>query len=536
MVTLDRRYWVWDLVLLVALAGVLRFHQLDQLSFYYDEAENALVAREYIETGRFQLPSGRLEPNGLTYKWITAEMFQWFGESEKNARIPAAVFGILTTAWIYLWGSHWFGPWTGRIAAFLFAVWPWSVTWGRIGRFYSLQQFLFVLLVVCVWKMLECNALGHPVAEPPRVAGRRNPFLTRMLRLVPFAVLVLLSVLTSATAVLSIAFLPMYLLVRLVWTWSRGRLEDAEFHRSVRYIAACIAACVIPAILLYWIDPRAVIAGLNFIRIPQDPLYYLRFFRENFGLVFVAAVAVGSGMAWAKRRGGWLVFCAFWAPVLVHSLMFSHHRDRFIFYAFPFCVMLAALPVAWAVQRLADYFNHVVSLRSMPGWREVLAVLAIALVGINVTKNTLFAERGTAAIVGGSEFTFARETADWRALASVLKEENFTGTIISTDAIPAYYYFGRLDYIFPNVEIPGETVHPHTGTTILPDAEALAKVLQESPTAVIVGTARKFEQAASRSREANLLWAQLLEGADEVWKSPGDSLEILIRWRKNSPI
>ncbi|MBK7496994.1 MAG: glycosyltransferase family 39 protein [Candidatus Omnitrophica bacterium] len=230
---LDRRYWIWDLVLLLALSTALRAHNLGALSFCSEEADNALIARTCLQTGHFIQPESQPSSDGLLYPWITASLFNHFGESEWIARFPSAFFGALTTLWVYLWASHWFGSWVGRCAGFLFAVWPWSVAWGRIGQYESLLAFLFVLIVVSVWKMLECNCLGHPMAEPPRVAGRRPLTIRRFFKLIPFLLLALLAHFTSYLTHFALFFLPGYLLIRLSWSWFRGRFIDSEFKRSL---------------------------------------------------------------------------------------------------------------------------------------------------------------------------------------------------------------------------------------------------------------------------------------------------------------
>ncbi|MCG3197225.1 MAG: hypothetical protein GHCLOJNM_01710 [bacterium] len=537
--TLDRRYWLWDMLLLLALAGLLRLHGLGALSFYYDEAENALVARTYLQTGHFELPSGKSEPNGLLYKWLTAEMFRFFGESEWSARVPAALFGILTTLWIYLWSSHWFGSWTGRAAGFLFAVWPWTVTWGRIGRFYGLQQFLFVLMVVSAWKILECNCLGHPMAEPPKVSGRKPGLALRLLRLAPLAGWIALSLLASATTVLAVSFLPAYLLMRLAWCWRRGKSQDCEFGRSLRYFLSGAAASVATLTLLWVLNPDAVYAGFGLLKLPYSPGYYALFLRENFGLAFLALALAGTVMAWRKGRPGWMVLCAAWAPILVHSLLVPHYRDRFIYHAFAFVLILAALPLGWALEALKDFFNVRLSLRARPTWRDALAVAVLAVAAQSVIQNVLLAECGTAAVVRGSRKTLAREVADWRGLAAIFNADpgvqtkegarteasgsRSRSTLVSADAIPTAYYLRLPDFMYPDVDPKGMEFHPHTATPILKDATAMNRILDSTGEVWVVGTRRKFE-AASRSASGARLWNRLMEESSEIWQGQHEVL------------
>jgi hypothetical protein len=529
-VTLPQRYWIWDVLILSLLATVLRFHGLDVLSFYYDEAMNALVARTYNETGHFVLPSGSPDPNGLLYKWMTAHLFEIFGESEWWARFPAALAGVLTTIGIYLWGGHWFGAWTGRWAALLYAIWPWSVTWGRIGRFYNLQQLFFLLMVVTFWKAMEKNRLGHTIHDPPRTAGRQRSPWEIAWDWLPFLFFTGLSFFSSLTTVLSLAFVPAYLLYRLFWSWNRGGRGDHEFQRTVWICSAGIGLVLLSGAFIAVFDPHVYRIGWEIQDRPKAPEFYLVYLRETFGLFFaVGTVAGAATLILYRGRPGWLVFAAAAAPLLMHSFFFPYYRPRFVYYTFPFLLMGLSVPLAWATQTLETYYRRCVIAFKEPTGHDVAACLLLAMAAWSILANVFLAPRSTSAMVAGSPYTMASEVADWKAMADWLGPYKDKAKLISTDPALCQYYFGRCDAIYPFLEEPAQENHRHTGSPILRDRQGFENFLSEDRDTLILGTRRKFESSAAGSEEAGALWRELLTANEEIWMG---SLEVAIRVRK----
>lgn len=172
-VTLDQRYWMWDLVLLLALAAALRLHDLGNLSLAENEIITALTVRNLLHPETLSSPELSAHLTVTPSGWMAAQTARVFGDGEWSVRLPSAFVGVLASIWIYLWGSHWFGAWVGRVAGFFFAIWPWPVAYGRLATGDGLLFFLAFLYTISLWKLLEGNCLGHPLAEPPLIAGRK---------------------------------------------------------------------------------------------------------------------------------------------------------------------------------------------------------------------------------------------------------------------------------------------------------------------------------------------------------------------------
>ena len=525
-----RRGWSYSYLLaVVLLAAWLRLYGLGSLSFYYDEADNALVARTYLDTGRFELPSGFSAPNGMLYKWTTAQMFRWFGESEWIARLPSAVLGVLTTLWIYLWGARWFGPGVAGISTFLYAVWPWSVTWGRVGRFYGLQQFLFFLLVVAVWKLLEEKA---PEKNPSR-SGDWKPLRdtfsrAEFLALLPVFLLSVLSLLTSMTTVHALTFFPTYLLLRLLWCRWANAGSPTEFRRTLVYLGLCVLVVAgALAVLLSYASGLVRVILDNTRGIPIDPLFYIGYMRTTFGLPFVLCLLVGATMALFRGRAGLLVVAAVFGPILAHTFAVPHYRARFIYYVFPFLLYLVSLPIAWSAGRVARFFRDRDLTCPFGNISLAVSIAVLVLMARSCFQNVFLAERNTTSIVTGSPYTLAREVADFRGAAKSVLPLGPDVRVVTTDAVLAHYYLGRVDVLYPFILPSHESVHYNMKIPGLPSMDGLFEYLAAAPETVIIGTRRKFE-STTETAEGEALWKRLLSEGEIVWDG---ELEVCIRWR-----
>jgi len=511
-----------QLIGLLLLAAALRLYGLEALSFYYDEAENALVARTYLETGQFQLPSGHPAPNGLLYKWITAKFFQWFGESEQISRIPSALFGILTTGLIFYWGGRWFGAGAGKWAAFLFAVWPWSVTWGRIGRFYGLQQFLFFLLVIAAWKLLENNKIDRGSDEGVGLKSKLFP-------LIAVLVLTTLSLLTSLTTVHALSFIPAYLLLKLVHCRVAISPTTHETRQTLQYLGACLILFAASFAALYAFAPgmiRMVLANTQGMVL--QPLYYPLFFRENFGLAFVLFACVGTLMALFRSRSGLMVIAAMIAPILVHTFAIPYYRDRFIYYVFPFLLLLASLPLSWASSVAFRAWRSRDQFFQSDLFRKAIAGLVLLAFARSIVHNTYSAPRSSAAIVRGSPYTLAREVADFRGASQKVLPLGDNVRVVTTDAVLSSYYLGRCDRLYPFILPANQEAHYNMKTPGFRTTEEFFDYLALAEETVIIGTRRKFEVIAGTDEGADL-WKRLRAEAANLWEGP---LDVAIRWRE----
>ncbi len=122
-------------VLILAYAAFLRLHALTTTppGLYRDEAVNGNNVLAALETHRFAVFYPENNGREGLYINVTAPFVAWFGNQAWALRLPAAIFGVLTVAALYLLGAECFGPWTGLAAAFFLATSFWHVNFSRLA-------------------------------------------------------------------------------------------------------------------------------------------------------------------------------------------------------------------------------------------------------------------------------------------------------------------------------------------------------------------------------------------------------------------
>ena len=146
-------------LLLLAVAGTMRFAKLGTWSFDHDELFTTLetkvlfgeatVPESYLrggtlkpeETQVVRLP--RMLPLAYTTHWLN---YQLFGEDEFGARVLPAVFGTLSVGIIFLLAAPLFGISGALTLTFLVMLWPMHLFQSQQNRFY-IETFFFEVIV-----------------------------------------------------------------------------------------------------------------------------------------------------------------------------------------------------------------------------------------------------------------------------------------------------------------------------------------------------------------------------------------------------
>ncbi len=517
---------MWDLVLLLALAAALRLHDLGNLSLADNEILTALTARNLLhpETLSSSVLSAHLTVNPP--RWLATQTFRVFGDGEWSARLPSAFAGILASIWIYLWGSHWFGSWVGRVAGFLFAIWPWPVAYGRLATGDSLLLFLAFLFTISLWKILEGNCLGHPLAEPPLIAGRKPMILRRFLKALPMMTVGFLCLWISPTAVSVLLVLPVYLLYRLAWSWSRGGTGDCEFKRSWIYLGASLVYLMTAAALMLWLHQGFPENG----GIKYRPENLIPGVVHQLGVsevILGGLLLAGTGMAALRGRPGWLVLLGAWIPVCVGMFLPSPNDLNLFSVSIPSLFLLLGMPFARSFEVLGEGLNHWTVEKKTFSWRFVLP-FPVLLVGIFfISWNVLWAPQSTKSILDGDAFRASGKNADWRAMTDSIPRIGNKAAVVTVDPLHCLYYLGRVDFLYPDPASPMQGRDTLTGIPILPDARALLNFINSGHEVWILGARASFEETF-KTQEGRVLWARITQPPSRVWEGPG---EVVICWR-----
>lgn len=138
--------------LITLLALLLRFYKLGEWSFWGDEY---ITVRKAIDV--FGGGITRRSPSMLS----THVILTTFGVSEFNARLVAAILGVVTIPTMYLIAKRLFDPMVGLLAALLLAVSPWHIYWSQNARFYTILLLFYTLALYFFHRSLEEDNPWH---------------------------------------------------------------------------------------------------------------------------------------------------------------------------------------------------------------------------------------------------------------------------------------------------------------------------------------------------------------------------------------
>jgi hypothetical protein len=133
---------------IVALVDLMR---LGSPSLWMDEAISIDVARQPFVT-LFAAYSSGAESNMILYYlllhvWLALGSALHIAATEAFIRLPSAVFAILASVVVYVLGERFFGRFAAIVAALVFTLNGWQLTYAQDARSYSLQ----LLLVSLTW-------------------------------------------------------------------------------------------------------------------------------------------------------------------------------------------------------------------------------------------------------------------------------------------------------------------------------------------------------------------------------------------------
>ena len=126
-------------VVLVVLAGSLRFYRLGDWPFHADElatiAETSSLFDGPISSGDSQID--RLPRIIPLSHWIHRFDYRWFGQGEFGSRVVMAILGTFTPLLVFLGLTRSLGRSHAFITALLLALWPEHIYYSQENRFYS---------------------------------------------------------------------------------------------------------------------------------------------------------------------------------------------------------------------------------------------------------------------------------------------------------------------------------------------------------------------------------------------------------------
>ena len=287
--TASSRRQVWLLLLTILLvAAILRVWQIDRYGLWWDEGNNAYLARaglsQVVEMSRITN-----DTNPPAHRLALGLWLDLLGDSVLHARLLSAVCGLGVVVLAYVWGRRLGGPTAGLLAAGLMALAPMAVYYDREAKGYPWVAF---------WAWLGLTLLDRGLWADPS----DRPRWRTVALWAGYSVATALAVGAHYYGALFVAAQGLWFLGWLAVTrpgWRQAWRRDGPWLAALAGTGALLA----PWVLLTW---RTAFAGAQNVPMERgawDVLAYLR--------TMGRALAAGP---YAPRPWAWLALGALLLP------------------------------------------------------------------------------------------------------------------------------------------------------------------------------------------------------------------------------
>jgi 4-amino-4-deoxy-L-arabinose transferase-like glycosyltransferase len=400
-------------LLVMAVAGALRFHRLGDWPFALDEIVTGAEARALFDplvapsdSQISRLP--KIVPVGHIISWVSVSVF---GADEFGSRVGPAVMGTLMVGAVFLLAEKQFGRRTATIIALLLASSPSYVFQSQVARFYSAAAFFAGMTML----------LGGLAA--------RTGAVTWIVLACTFAWVSLLT--HTATIVL----FPMLCLGVL----AARHADTGAVHRGI-VLTLSVAGILVCATVLLYVKPlidgwntgaswgysvtHATLASLNILGWPMTLL-------AGLGLLLMFEGGRGQRWYWLCAIGAWA------ATTVVLPLLVPYHA----WYAFP----LSLSGLVLAGYAISDIYGRLRTTGRLAGVLWVGVVLGLNLPSL------------------ASHYVDGSRT-DIRTAARHVTELWGSGDLVATTRVDTFRYYTE-------AKLP--LVGLRTGDAAVPELEAL---------------------------------------------------------------
>lgn len=140
------------LALIVIGAALLRFHDLDRTSLWYDEAVSWSQSNGGFGDLLAAVAADNYPPLHNVLLWLTMPVL---GDGETALRLPSALLGVLAVILMYPLGTMLAGRTAGLAAAALLAVSPFHIWYSTEARMYALLAAAGLAFLLATLKVLQ---------------------------------------------------------------------------------------------------------------------------------------------------------------------------------------------------------------------------------------------------------------------------------------------------------------------------------------------------------------------------------------------
>lgn len=494
------------LFLLLVTGGFLRIWGLANTSFWVDEVNTVYAAQNYVTNGKMELPSGMKYERAQIYTYTVAWVYKYFGVNETTSRLPSAFFGIGCILLAYLLGSQLGGRQVGLMSAFLVAFSHFEVGWSRVSRMYTLLQLMTLIASYAFLKGFES---GKTILLKATTAQKTVYVIKQMLWVaVSFAIIALAAFKVHYLALFIPVALTCYVVSHAFYSLFSGQGYGKWMNRYsigslLIFIFTIVVWYAVPLLrdkaqfFLAYTPPWAT--GLSSA---QDKLYLFDFLVSPFRFPIAAFFFIGAVQCIIRRRTkGWLYLWFFIVPLFLLSFLFTHRKPTYLFYVYPYFLILSAYGFVNMVKSEWDWLKTDFSIE-----REKVKKMLLLLFGFIFILAPWFRVTWHIPFQGDGMTNWAVTHDEWRQAVQIVHERKQPDDLIISSLPQVSMYYGlNADYGLNWANLAqsrdkqfvknGQLVDVYAGTPFISSTAMLDSLVQHHRAGWILITKYHFDHA-----------------------------------------
>lgn len=471
-------------VAVVAGLAALVLSRYQNPNAHYDEFFHILAAEHLIESGSPVLvPDGDPYNRGRLYTRMVVTSFRWFGPGIDSARLPALLAGALTIGAVALLGYRAGGWLVGASAAGLLLLTPGFINAAQTARFYAPHVLAVVVLALLVFEA------GRPGV---RWWGR-----------------VAWASLAAGCAYFALHLHETTLVVAMgLGCWIALLVAFAAVHAPSRRVRIAAGVAVAAGLVLLPIA-AAVVSGTDwgqgkwqtFRWSPgwsssdsNDARYYHKLMLSMYASMWVLFPLASVAALVTRWRPAALFLSVFGVGIVVQSLG-GAKAERYILYLYPFFWLTWGLALDAMLRGLYARMDGRAAQVTPRRWvvrsaraMNVALLAGCLLVFFHFLPSTAIARR----MLTTPDRHHPYQGTSWTPAVPLLLElAEQSETVVATADLKALYYLNRLDVTLNRLgAIEGGmdefAISDNTLRPVISTGESIAKVIDESPTGLII--------------------------------------------------
>jgi len=400
-----------------------------------------------------------------------------FGESESSARIPFTLINILFIVGFYIITRKFLSEWIALPAAIVLAFSPFAIEMSRECRMYTLFQLLYFIAGIAFFKGFECSKisfLGHRVHFFHRIEKKwQINFCYLILSLLFGLFAITVHTLTFTFVFVIIA----YCLVMLFYDYfiAKNRL----FFRSKYLIMLIILSCL--SLIIYLTLSTFANNMINLVNhVPywlknrqHDYNYYRYFLSDGYPALFYLWPISAFWIIKKYGKAGLFFTISFISAFIAHNFFFLQKVPRYIFYVFPYFVIVGVAFIEPILQHVAKNLNKIFQI-THPASKYMIIVLSIPALNFF----------GYPWLTNSFDVAGTNKFPDWKNLPAQTRKIIIQKEIITTNPRQVIYYLNKKPkYILLNFEERKK----FKNYNLIENNEELKKILNEENELIFIG-------------------------------------------------